>query len=709
MHGEAIIWPAASVREVEGLTANFQQMAVSLQHQTLELQTLNEDLEQRVEERTTALQESEGQLRTLINLIPDIICLKDGDGRWLVANDYDLELFGLTGVAYQGLSDAELAPFSPFYQEAFMACGASDEEAWHHGGLLHCEESIPRTDGSSITFDVIKLPVFEPDGRRKALVVVGRDITARKLTEQALQEAAEAKMQFLANMSHEIRTPMNGVIGMAGLLQESGLSPEQQQYAEVISSSSELLLTIINDILDFSKVEAGRLELEEYPFRLLTALDELTAMVRSQAQLKGLQLTAHFEFQDTCCLVGDSTRLRQILLNLLSNAIKFTETGAVTLRVWLAPQDEESVSFHCQVQDTGIGIPEDRLDSLFEPFTQVDSSTTRKYGGTGLGLTISRQLAGLMGGEISVVSVPGQGTVFAVVIPFRTCSVEEQEFLQQYGSGAELIAGNDTPARVLLVEDNPVNLLVARAILEKQGHIVTVAGNGEEALALLQMIPVDLVLMDCQMPVMDGIEATRRIRNGEAGEQNRILPIIAMTAHAFAQDKERCNRSGMDDYLTKPVQSAVLNRTVAHWLGRSHEGDQCQAGVGVPPVSELHPGLCKVFDPDDLLSRLDDDRELAESAIGFFLEGIAPAVAELKHAYNMQDAAACAMYAHGLKGAALNSSAGALADVARRLEFMARGGTLEGAEQLISALESEAVRYQEELQRTGWLAAGTSA
>jgi len=221
---------------------------------------------------------------------------------------------------------------------------------------------------------------------------------------------------------------------------------------------------------------------------------------------------------------------------------------------------------HCTVRDTGIGIPGDRLEHLFDPFTQADSSTTRKYGGTGLGLAISRQLAKLMDGSIKVVSWPGQGTSFAVSIPFATCSEAEQSFVLQQGQ-QEHQPAEGRPARILLVEDNAVNQLVASAVLEKQGHSVMVAGNGKEALTMLQLLPVDLVLMDCQMPVMDGFEATRRIRNGEAGEQSRLLPVIAMTAHAFARDKEHCFVSGMDDYLTKPVQSAVLARAVAKWQG----------------------------------------------------------------------------------------------------------------------------------------------
>ena len=701
LDGDAIVWPAASVREVEGLTANFQQMAVSLQHQSLELQSLNDELEQRVQERTADLREAELQLRTLINLIPDIICLKDGKGRWLIANNFDLELFGLSGVPYQGKTDAELVSSSLFFQDVFMACMASDELAWQSGGLKRFEETIPRPDGSSITFDVIKLPVFEPDGRRKALVVVGRDITARKLTEQALQDATEAKMQFLTNMSHEIRTPMNGVIGMTGLLQKSGLNPEQQQYAEVIRASGDLLLALINDILDFSKMEAGRLELEQTPFDAGMILDEVAGLVSAQARAKGLAFERHFEFAQPCCLKGDVTRLRQILLNLLVNAVKFTETGRVTLQARIEPEREGRIMLLCQVRDTGIGIAEQQLETLFDPFTQADASITRRYGGTGLGLAISRQLAQLMGGRIEVDSVVGLGTTFQVAIPFLSGTADD--LAQCYPEKAVQTPEQGSAASILLVEDNAINLLVARTILEKMGHTVVPAGNGKEALEILRMMPVDLVLMDCQMPVMDGFEATRRIRAGEAGEQNRQLPVLAMTAHAFAEDRERSRAAGMDDYLTKPVQMITLSRAVAAWQGQRRDVAQAAAEDETKLHSAEQPVSAGVFDQEDLLSRMGWDRKLAAATIRIFLDGIAGQLVELNQALAGGDHQAVAMQSHGLHGAALNCSAAGIAAAAQRLEGLAREGNLaDGAGQLMNALQEEIRLYSQTVQQVHW-------
>jgi len=701
--GDAIVWPAASVREVEGLTANFQQMAVSLQHQSLELQALNEELEQRVQERTSQLCETEGQQRTLINLLPDIICLKDGAGRWLLANRYDLELFGLADIDYQGKTDAELASFSPFYYDAFMACQQSDEQAWRAGEPTRCEEIIPRPDGSSITFEIIKLPVFDPDGGRKSLVVVGRDITARKQTEQALQEAAEAKMQFLANMSHEIRTPMNGVIGMAGLLQESGLDDEQRHFLQVIRASGELLLAIVNDILDFSKIEAGHLQLEEFPFDPESLCNELADLFAAQCHTKGLLLVRRLDLQECRCLKGDGTRLRQILMNLLGNALKFTETGTVTLQAATEQRQNGKVLLRCQIRDTGIGISKERFGSLFSPFNQGDSSTTRKYGGTGLGLAISRQLARLMGGDISLISLPGQGSCFTVTVLCNPCDKLAQLQLQQQKQPVEL-QKKVTSARILLVEDNVVNQLVARTILEKQGHSVSQAANGQEALAMLRLLPIDLILMDCQMPEMDGFEATIRIRQGEAGERNRRLPIIAMTAHAFVQDRERCLSVGMDDYLTKPVQPARMADTITAWLERRLQAVSQTAATAESvaatdlPVEVEEP----VFADEDLLQRLEGDRDLAKTTVNIFLAEVDSVVAELYAAVMRADSTSVCMQAHGLKGAALNCGAQKTATVALRLEHQAKEGSLEGAEQLMDELQHEILRYRQELLKLGW-------
>jgi PAS domain S-box-containing protein len=687
--GEAIVWPAASVREVEGLTANFQQMAVVVQHQTMELQALTKELEQRA-------RQGEQYMRTLVDNCPFMIWLKDTESRFLTVNRAFAEAAGSTPAEQLvGKTDFDVWPAD------LAVTYVADDRAVLQSGVSKQVEELVREHGVRTWMETYKAPVFDQDGTLLGTVGFALDISERKQAEKLLCEMVEAKMQFLANMSHEIRTPMNGVIGMAGLLQESGLNREQQLYAEVIKASGDLLLTIINDILDFSKIEAGKLEFEESAFDLGLILEELVALLSPQATAKGLLLRWSLEPQEPCCLVGDATRLRQIVMNLLSNAIKFTETGSVDLQAQVTSLAEGQVALRCQVRDTGIGIPEDRTNALFDPFTQADSSTTRKYGGTGLGLAISRQLVQLMGGDIAVESHPGQGTVFTVTLPFRICS-EEELAASCGGRAAASLEHSGKPARIVLAEDNTVNQLVARKVLEKLGHTVLVAANGKEALEQLAMFPADLVLMDCQMPVMDGFEATRRIRNGEAGEQKRSIPIIAMTAHALAEDRERCLAAGMDEYLTKPVQPAVLGRVIAAWQHFQHNAGQPMPLLETQAPTVGKHGSASVFDPDDVLSRLGGDRELAESLITVFVEGVDASLSDLKHAVQRGDADAIVMRAHGLKGAALYGGAGTLAERAGSLEQMARSGSYEERSARVAALEQEVIRYKNEVQRLGW-------
>lgn len=689
--GDAIVWPAASVREVEGLTANFQQMAVSLQHQSLELQALNEELEKRVRQRTTLL---EGVLISTA----DLVFFKDLNGLYLGCNPEFARLVGCSREQVVGARDTDLfsAEVASFFFE-------QDQLMMATGKARRIEEWVTYPEGTKALLDMLMSPLRDASGSLLGTVGFARDITEKKQAEQAIQEVVEAKLRFIANMSHEIRTPMNGVIGMAGLLQESGLDDEQRHYLQVIRSSGDLLMGIVNDILDFSKIEAGQLPLEEAPFDLGHLLEELGDLFTPQARQKGLLLVRRFQQQDFCCLKGDGTRLRQILMNLLGNALKFTETGTITLQASTEPQQDGQILVRCQVRDTGIGIPKDRLGSLFEPFSQADSSTTRKYGGTGLGLAISRQLARLMGGNITVISLPGQGSSFTATVLCGSCDELDQIQLQQQKQPADQ-QKKVMSARILLVEDNMVNQLVARTILEKQGHKISLAANGQEALAMLRLLPVDLILMDCQMPVMDGFEATSRIRQGEAGEQNRNVPIIAMTAHAFVQDRERCFCVGMDDYLTKPVQPARLADAIAAWLERGHQAAS-PAHTALDPVAATDPPVEAeelVFAAEDLLQRLDDDRDLAQTAISIFLDEVDNAVAELHAAVMRADSTAVSMQAHGLKGAALNCGAGRTAAVAWRLECLAKDGSLEGAEQMIDELRQEVVSYQQEIQKLGW-------
>lgn len=403
---------------------------------------------------------------------------------------------------------------------------------------------------------------LEPIMQRLAMACLACDQyeNAESLRHKA-EVANVAKGHFLANMSHEIRTPIHGVIGLTELALEDSREPPVREHLTVALESARHLLHIVNDILDFSKIEAGRVELSPEPLSMKELVDGMASAMRPSAELKGLSMEAVLPDQAPV-VMGDRLRLRQVLYNLTGNAIKFTSTGRVIVKLTFPYKEDggkpsKAIRARFEVQDTGIGIPPDKLSRIFDAFSQADESTSRQFGGTGLGLTISRQLISLMGGELTVHSELGQGSVFAFELDLP--AVADEVLAQEQKWQAPIHAAANRPLRLLVVDDVPTNRLLVSKMLERAGHEVMQASDGREALAVVQASPVDGILMDMQMPVMDGLEATRAIREWERQTGRSPLTIVALTANAMSVDEQRCLEAGMDTYLSKPIQRAAFN------------------------------------------------------------------------------------------------------------------------------------------------------
>ena len=789
----------------------------------------------RLSAQSAKLRASEERHRRFFESSPSGIYQTTLDGRLLDCNDAFARMLG-----YASRQECLAKPMTEHYS------AAEDRSEFvsrimHETRLSDLESKLKRQDGRAVW--VLETATLLDSGNGASSIIEGTiiDITARKAAEDALrlakhtaEEANRAKSEFLANMSHEIRTPMNGIIGMTELALGTELTTEQREYLDTVRVSADALLEIINDILDFSKIEARKLDIDAIDFDVRYAVDDTLRSLAPRAHSKGLELACQVATDVPPALRGDPSRLRQILLNLIGNAVKFTETGEVVVRVECQPVEGDRVVVTFTVSDTGIGIPREKHASIFDPFTQADASTTRRFGGTGLGLTISARLAALMGGEITVQSEPGHGTQFQVALPFEVAVevaiaagrrelkdlvgldvlvVDDnatnrrilEGILRSWGMRptvvdgglaaiaaldralaagnpfplalidfqmpdldgfglAELVkqrpelattmimmlssvghrgdairfrelgvasyltkpvrqsvlldailavlAGNDLPLdqkvlvtrhtinegrrslRILLAEDNAVNRLLVTALLGKRGHTIVSVVNGREAVAAIAGGRFDLVLMDVQMPEMDGLEATAAIRKAEHVTGSHV-PIIALTAHAMKGDREACMAAGTDGYLSKPVNVTELFELIEDLTGStalaSTETTESPELIVITPLEE------PAFNMQDVLARVEGDRSLMIELAQVFRAEIPGALAQIRHCVATGDFAGLERAAHGFKGACGNFGAGGAVRAAHALEHMGHLASREDVDARVADLERETLGLDEAL------------
>jgi len=639
------------------------------------LRKLNEELEERVRRNTADLQVSYAKLRdtefAMDSVGIGIHWVDFASGRFIHANRYAAELLGYTQEELLQLTVSDIDPNFP--EAAFLEIN----ERIRQQGQLKFETEQARRDGSLVPVEMTVYYHPAQGDTPPRMISFLLDITERKRAQQALSEAKaaaeaanQAKSAFLANMSHEIRTPLNAILGLNHLMQAGTLAPEQTERLTKMEVASRHLLSLINDILDLSKIEAGRLEIETDNFHLSAVIDNVASIIRESARGKGLSLDVDPDGVPLW-LRGDVTRLRQSLLNLASNAVKFTERGGIVIRASLLDAQGDALRVRFEVRDTGIGLAPDQQARLFQTFQQADSSTARRYGGTGLGLALTRRLVQMMGGDVGVDSVPGQGSTFWFTVALQSGhGPMPKHTTAETIEAAELRLREDhRGARVLLAEDNPINAEVVTQLIHAVGLDVAVAANGRAALEMAGARGFDLILMDMQMPEMDGLEATRAIRCISA---YAATPILALTANAFAEDRRACLEAGMNDVLTKPIEPALLYQALARWLpalGAAVPGRAAAGAAAANPATELD--ALRAFSGIDVergLLFMRGKRERYLAMLGQFVATHGGDLAMLGEYVAAGDRGGAQRIAHSLKGAAGTLAITDIAEIATRLD-----------------------------------------
>ena len=661
--------------------------------------------EQEREEAIARLRASETRIREITTALGDGVLVLDSEGLITFVNPWAERLLGFSQEELLGKdSHAILHHHVPLDEcPLYSAIGAQQE---YRNEMEH----FIRKDGYALPVALAATPIYR-ESEFGGTVITFQDITERLAVQQTLHEAKieadranSAKSEFLANMSHEIRTPMNAIIGLSDLaLALPGLGHTLRDYLSKILTSSMALLSIINDILDYSKVEAGRLDLEEAEFCIEELLTNVANLSNVRAEENGLEVLFEVAPAVPSLLIGDQLRLNQVLNNLVGNAVKFTESGGIHIIVAMLGQQADTVTLQFSVRDTGIGMTEEQAKNLFQPFTQADGSITRRFGGTGLGLTISKHLVEKMGGELVVDSVAGMGSCFSFAITMPVVANEGSGKYSPVEKGEQLLSDTSQAyselfaqaspihgAHVLLVEDNAINQTVAQDLLGRMGLQVTVADDGEQALDFLQQETMfDVVLMDLQMPVMDGFEATRRIREMP---HFMDLPVIAMTAAVLDRDREACEEVAMNDHVAKPIVPQNLLAVLLKWIKSDSTGvltcsrnSSIDEGEGLPTTGG--------FDQGQALALLGGNTVLFKRLLCYFGEEFSDAAEQMAQLIAAGEFAEAAMLAHKIKGAAGNLGAKSLHQAADSLEAVlevesAAGSAMAVANELASFNEA---------------------